>query len=502
VDGARVEVFTSPDPNAPSFGNPGQVIAASGPGVHPTEERDVAFFEVNVTHKDFFAAHQVGLVQSSTGNVLPKLIFGRNNELKEQELPSYHLTAHTHDGIIPVVELYVAMGRLIDISKELRERAEFFRQNAKLALGKSAIGFMGPVNHEIRIFGKETLLAADASKGPFSFEKKILRTTGTAYFASWKPTEDTDTDTRPGRNMVAIYDPSTKFVNRKPRQGLAQDAPINFHVFFHPSTSWFPDPGYATGPWWLDFVSRYVYGQQRSGGSKAMANQVFSSGKLNTVLIFPVGSGTRWHNDLLTQEAVMRLVHEVSYFIQRKDGDRYPLQPVGAVGISWYSSAASFAEAILKSPAPKYRSGASIREAFDLDGRIMVNNRVSEPGMVRFAALLRKWLLDDMTVRAVRSYSQLRNIFDALQDADSTVRRTNANGCLHVHSPSITALHAPIPVWSSFFSEPFDQRQPLGPNNPPTLNQGAFKGHGPDMPIHDIIPAWFLEHALSVARHD
>jgi len=499
VTGAKVDVATFPTPNASASGADFKPIAEKGAGVHPTGELDVATFEVNITHPDFMAAHQKGLVQAGQGNALPKAIFGAQNQLFEQEVPSYDLVVHTHDGGVPVVELYIALCRLLDTTSDVKARAQFFARNP--SLGKT-VEFIDPGNQAVRVFSQTGLLAADTSKGPFAFTKQLLRITGKSHYARWKPSADSLSDTRTGRPMVAIYDPSTKFTNKKPRSGLPQEQPINYHVFFHPSTSWFPDPDYPLGAWWLDMVSRYVFSPQVSGGKKAMANQIHSAGKLNTVLIFPVGSGTRWHNDLLTQDAVMRLVHEVNYFIQRRDGVRYPLQPVGAVGISAYSSAVSFITAILKSRPPRFQSGASIREVFDLDGRTMVNNRVSQAEMVRYGRLLRSWLLEDISVRAVRSYSQLKEPFDALQNADSTARLTVANGCSFVHSPSVTCLFAPLPAWSFFFTEPTDPTRPIGPDNRPTIDRDAFAGHPDFMPVHDIIPAWFLEHAMSVSRHD
>ena len=491
VTGAKVDVATFPTPNASASGSDFKTIAEKGSGVHPTDELDIATFEVNITHPGFMSAHQKGLVQAGQGAALPKAIFGAQNQLFEQEIPSYDLVVHTHDGGVPVVELYIALGRLLDNTSDAKARAAAFQLLAD------------PTNHAIRVFEKTALLAANNSKGPFAFTNRKFVMPGKSHFARWKPTPDSASDTRNGRGMVAIYDPSTKFTNKKPRTGLAQNQPINYHVFFHPSTSWFEDdPRYPLGQKWFDLVARYVFNEQRSPANKAMANQVVSAGKINTVLIFPVGSGKRWHNDLVTQDAVMRLVHEVNYFIQRRDGVRYPLQPVGAVGISAYSSAVSFLTAILKSKPPRFRSGASIREVFDLDGRTMVAGRESPAEMVKFGALLRKWLLEDIATRAVRSYNQRKEPFDALKDADSTARLTVANGCSFVHSPSVTSLHAPTPAWNFFLTEPSDPANPISATNRPTIDQDAFAGHPAFMPVHDIIPAWFLEHALSVARHD
>ncbi len=499
VNGAKVDVFTAPTVGAARASTDFKTIAATGPGVHPTGELDIAEFEVNVSHPSFFGVNQKGRVQPGAAGALPKVTFGANSALFEQELSSYDLVVHTHDGGLPVVELYIALGRLFDSTSTIATVADIFRRPPP-SLGKVP-GPLEPRDRNVHVFTKD-LLATNTARGPFDFQIKSLPPVGKSLFATWKPTPDTNSDPFPGRNMIAIYDLTNKFTKGTPKRPLVGKSPINYHIFLHPSTSWFPDPRYPTGSWWLDLVGRYVYGAQVSGIGKAMANQLHHSGKLNTVLIFPIGSGTRMHNDLTTQDAVMRLVHEVSYFIQRRAGVRYPLQPVGSVGISAFSSAISFVNSILRSPPPRIASGASIREVFDLDGRVMVNNRVSAPGMAQFAAFLRTWFLQDPRARAVRSYSQLGDNFAALQGADPSAKVTTRNGCNLLQGDSVTCLFAPLTAWTFFFTEPQDPTKPIGPGNPPKLNQAGFPNKGPDMPVHDIIPAWFLQHALSVAKHD
>ena len=87
ISGAKVEVFTAAVLNSPTSSAEFKVIAAREPGVHPTDELDIAEFEVNVSHPSFFSAHQKGRVQAAAGTPLPDAVFGAKNQLLSRNYP-------------------------------------------------------------------------------------------------------------------------------------------------------------------------------------------------------------------------------------------------------------------------------------------------------------------------------------------------------------------------------------------------------------------------------
>lgn len=238
--------------------------------------------------------------------------------------------------------------------------------------------------------------------------------------------------------------------------------PLHYHVFLHPTipASWSDD--YPFGSEYLDLVSRYVI-KPWSAGGKAMAYQNRAQYAKN-ILVFPVGDKAKGLSAIATQASMLRFLLEINYFFQRVRGATMPRMPLGGAGISAFSSAGGYVTSIL--------NGAQNARFHDKVLRFVGLFDCLGAHASAMRAKLLAWHRKGEGNRHLRIYTQKAAWQVYEQDFPSATKTTLA-GATELEEGGFTLLYAPLPFW-----------QQMKPN--------AHEGM-----LHQLFPAWFMEHAVS-----
>lgn len=238
--------------------------------------------------------------------------------------------------------------------------------------------------------------------------------------------------------------------------------PLHYHVFLHPTipAGWSDD--YPFGVDYLDLVSRYVL-KPWSAGGKAMAYQNRAQYAKN-ILVFPVGDKSNGLSAIASQASMLRFLLEINYFFQRVRGASIPRMPLGGAGISAFSSAGGYVTSIM--------NGAKDTRFHDKVLRFVGLFDCLGANASAMRSKLLAWHRKGEDNRHLRIYTQKAAWQVYEQDFPSATKTTVA-GATELEEGGFTLLYTPLAFW-----------QQMKPN--------ATEGT-----LHQLFPAWFMEHAVS-----
>ncbi len=182
--------------------------------------------------------------------------------------------------------------------------------------------------------------------------------------------------------------------------------PIHYHVFFHPSTETFgADPFNAS---YADLIRRYTLLPYSQG--KAFAQAHVSAGK-NLVFVMPVMRIGRL-GDIANQTALLRLLDEINFYIQRAAGVNVPAQPAGNLALSGFSAGLPFMFTVFAAGGKNADATFwdRVREIYSFDGIFADSAGAQETA--NCIATLKRWQQKG-SGRTIRIYTQTHS-WDAL----------------------------------------------------------------------------------------
>jgi hypothetical protein len=287
---------------------------------------------------------------------------------------------------------------------------------------------------------------------------------------------------------------------------------VGFHTFLHPDTltdSFPTDQGTWAYPkrWpYSSLVSRYLYPDMCLVYAHQLAGAT-AAGK--TVLVFPVGmGGMQWGNKFLTFDFQHRLLQEISFFLQRKDGAvawKDLNWTVGPSALSGFSAGVRFVNAIFSSfvsgqgtqRAQSYYDTV-LKEVYLFDG---VVGKVG--GSSGFQSKLLAWYRSGADNRVIRSYSQSSE-WNALVNtvAAGGTRNTMLDGW-EQHAPSGSVVYVPLDKIWKIHQNPPPPHDKLWTSGAPDPNRKT-KDYPNGMPyslehyywVHPHFPMHWVAHAL------
>lgn len=238
---------------------------------------------------------------------------------------------------------------------------------------------------------------------------------------------------------------------------------LHYHVFFHPTIPAVWSDDYPFGADYLDLVARYLL-QPWVAGGKAMAYQNRAQ-YAKSIFVFPVGDKAKGLINIATQDAMMRFLLELNYFFQRVRGASYPRMPLGGAGISAFSSAGGYLTSIINSAKNTRFHDKVLRFVgiFDCLG--------SHAAPMRQKLLA--WHRNGEANRHLRIYTQKAGWQVFEQDFATATKTTAPGGAIELESSAFTLLYAPLAFWQQ-------------------IKPGASEAA-----LHQLFPAWFMEHAVS-----
>jgi hypothetical protein len=364
------------------------------------------------------------------------------------------VTSRDGDGIN--LEVFAVLSRLSDARDEIKA-VQLTGQQKGLNLVPD------PISVEVRQFESTILNPAGTGEDRLRMSRRTLTPKGKMYYLK--------SEGYP--KLIGVYDP--RAANRQADQ--AKKTPINYHLFFHPGTFHYGNVNYPWDYKYPDTIARYLFIEPRPYIGKAMAAQ-HEAGDNESVLVFPVGSATKWFQGLNSQSSVLRLIQEINYFIQRKAGVGIPLQPVGQLALSSFSASIAFVAQIVAESRGVLMARNILREVYCFDGFFPKEAAASEAA---FFANATGWLRGDLNTRALRVYTQNSTWWNAFNQAvPGTPVATGPSGSSEAESASHSVFFAPTPFWSWY---------------PMVLPaEGLYDN------IHQLIPCWFLQHAMKLSR--
>jgi len=271
------------------------------------------------------------------------------------------------------------------------------------------------------------------------------------------------------------------------------NSPLDYHLFFHPFIPGTFSPTYPFDVDYVDLIFRYLLaplstpaGLNPSG--KQMVHQHEAVGQ-KAIFLFPVGSPKKQMGTLNTQANTLRLLQEVNYWIQRMDGVPFPLQPVGKFAMSCFSAGVRFLNAVLNGKRLPHFYDQILKEVYLFDpvfapdirqsmttAEIAAAKRVARRETAAFNRGLLRWWRTGQDNRSFRIYTQSSSYWDDLNG--STISPTLTIGPSNAkesEAARTTILFAPADnFWKSI---------------DPALDYGF---------VHQLIPALFMEHAMSL----
>ncbi len=415
----------------------------------------------------FFAANQhVKIVRPSGGSQNPSLIFTGNGF---QDLNTLKVGGNSRAGGGFNLEIYFALGQLVnarfDVEAVQNVAAKTARQIISLdKLNNPVIDFVGLT--VINPGGGtgwnqllQTAIPVDVPQGKMFYARRV------------------DIP-----KLVAIWVPDGVLVSRQRSKVDPATKPLNFHLFYHPS------PGVLSGSYpfsfaFVDLICRYLLYYKFL--HKAMVNQHHAAG-VNNILVFPVGSPTKWNGGLGGQSSILRLLQEVAFFVQRMDRIPIPMQTVGKCAVSGFSASGSFVNQAMAFENAHFDQKV-LREIYGFDLRGVTSTD--------FAASVRAWRArnakKDSEPRKFRIYTTVDSWLTAHQGVDPGAGAfSGAGGSRELAGPNSSVVLLPVsPFWTTLNPAVTGDGKPAGTSAYQTF-QPVFDD------VHQIIPALFMEHAL------
>jgi len=385
-----------------------------------------------------------------------------------------NVDAHTR-GKDHNVEVFVVLGQLRDAAKQPSIAATF---NPLLPFKPQSVPSVATPILDPKGTGPATINATVSSITPG----------GKMFFA-----ERVDAP-----KLIGIYRPARFGIH--PTEN-PQDSPLDYHLFFHPTIK--PDSFPPSAPYpfdpstYLNLIVRYMFSPLLKAPAtpmpgifdlidswgKQMIYQHEAAGQ-KAIFLFPVGGLTQQMGTLNSQANTLRLLQEVNYWIQRMDGVPFPLQPVGKLAMSCFSAGVRFLQPIL--------NGRRIPSFHD---RKLSEIYLFDPV---FAANLHKGMTPEQKRRALEDAAKERVAFN--RGLVAWWRRGNSGRSFRLYTQSAAwrgDLHpfqvSPTETLAAGARESEDAHSTI------LLSPPAFwKTIGSLSEVHQYIPAFFMEHAISL----
>ena len=370
------------------------------------------------------------------------------------------------------VEAYFVLGQLTDAQSQVDAIAK--NAAAPVPLTASTVPVMQ--------FSKLILAAAGTSGwSRFAHTVANIPAPGKLFFAA-----------RLGLpSLVAIFVPDGVVVPPTSDRNDASFKPLNIHLFLGPSTD---NPGnqstsYPYDRYYIDLVFRYLFNFRYLG--KNLVNQQAASGK-TPILIFPIPDRKVWFNRINSQGALLELIYEVRFFIQRMFDVPYPNQPVGKLALSGFSTSGQYvSQALVHTNDFFHHNLLTEVYGFDLRGATAAG----------FAHNLKSWF-NASSGKNFRIYTQLDDWYNATKNIDPTATTTaGGDGAALTQGNQSSVVHLPFfYFWNKLNTEtgqPADF-QNLAPFDYQIFRSGTGRSGQDD--VHQLFPSLFVEHALSQAN--
>jgi hypothetical protein len=403
-----------------------------------------------------------------------------------QSVNARNLEAHTRGDDTNVV-VNLVLGHLKDAKSKVEE-----------VLSQRGMRPLSITAHHIRDLERELL--RPTGRGWDRFRHTVKRDQmpdGQLFFAQRQ--------TAP--KLVAIYQPSQRFNTFQNGGRSPADAPIPYHVFFHPSTAKkeFPIKEYPFHTSYISIARRYMLDEQSFAIGKAMIHQQFVSGK-RPVLVFPIGSPTESFGSIPRQSDLLRLLQETNYWLQRMAGIDYPAHPVGKCAVSAFSAGGEALQTTLTSTFAPFDEH-HLREIYAFDV-------YSPDDVTGVCANFARWFRRGAADRKLRIYTQdhrwLTQMQAVLPRGTTTTGPSNA---IEEQTSSSTLLFDPARrFWNDMGDEagvrPELGRLDLVPGRisraeleaAETMKNGFDKLHRSKyFEVHQMHPTLFMTHALKLS---
>lgn len=446
----------------PGMGN--QVAQPAGPDgtyeVQIPNEADIIIVTVEKP-PSFFPANQHLKIVRGTGSQTPTLIFTGNGF---QELNTLRVGGNSRAGVDFNLEIYFALGQLVNARAEV----EAVQRSAPDRIA------IDPFRNPVIDFTGLTVANQSASAGWNQLVQAAIpgNDPGGKMFYARRVEIPT---------LIGIWVPAGVLVSRQRNNVDPATKPLNFHIFYHPS------PGVLSGSYpfsfaFVDLICRYLFFYRFQ--HKAMVNQHSAAG-VNNIFVFPVGHPSKWNGGLGGQNSLLRLLQEVAFFVQRMDRIPIPLQKVGKCAVSGFSAAGPLVNSAMTLQNPHFDQNV-LREIYGFDLR-QVDPQI-------FANSLTAWrgrnATKDKDPRKFRIYTT----DDSWFGPNAQVERTAATfaglaGSRESAGVNSSVVLLPLQFWASLNPTVTGDGQPEA--------SSAYQVFTPDFgPVHQMIPALFMEHAL------
>lgn len=324
--------------------------------------------------------------------------------------------------------------------------------------------------------------------------------------------------------LVAMWVPKPILdeVKKWPGAGDARALPV--HLFFHPNIpadkAWRGSYPFSTV--YIDLVARYMLlpfvlpvPPNIFQPNKALVHQATVSGK-STIVVLPVGSQReQFGTAFLKQSSVHLLLHDLVYFLQRRLGVPMPvvINPVAQLTVSAFSAGIRFLAQVLEGREAKKGGDDTffnrvLKEVYVFDGVFSGPSGAAELGT--FTDALRAWFRGGSEGRVLRVYTQHDEWLTKLAAQIGAVTVSGRDGARE-HSGAASASAALMTReffhqfvlsknsnWDVIVEGAARQALKLPENKGKTLDD--MKKHILYNFAHQLIPGWFLEHALSVSK--
>jgi hypothetical protein len=413
----------------------------------------------------FFPANQHVKIVRGTGSQNPSLIFTGNGF---QELNTIKVGGNSRGGGDFNLEIYFALGQLVNA----RADVEAVQNAAEKTPSK--ILTLDPFNNPIIDFTGLTVVNQSAQGGWNQLIQTAIPVNvpgGKMFYARRVEIP----------NLIAIWVPDGVLFSRQRDKVDPTTKPLNFHIFYHPS------PGVLQGKYpfsfaFVDLICRYLFYYKNL--HKAMVNQHSAAG-VNNIFVFPVGHPSKWNGGLGGQNSLLRLLQEVAFFVQRMDRIPIPLQKVGKCAVSGFSAAGPLVSQAM-TPENGHFDQNVLREIYGFDLR--------QVDPQTFANSLTAWrsrnAAKDAEPRKFRIYTTDDSWFGPNANVDRAAATfSGAASSRESAGGNSSVVLLPLTFWASL------NPTVTGDGKPAALS--AYQVFTPDFkPVHQMIPALFMEHAL------
>ena len=283
--------------------------------------------------------------------------------------------------------------------------------------------------------------------------------------------------------LIGVYVPKEVLSDLNTNKWIPFSTPLHFHVNYHPPPPYGDQYPYGAG--YIRLLYRYMLGYPAfAKRSKGMVNQHFVAGK-KWIFVFPVGRADKWFGTSPQQKNLLRLLQEVSHWLQRFIGLSLAMQRPGRVAISAFSKAADCLDQILSSTSDEFEID-HLREIYGFDP-------IPAAGATASCQRMATWLAADTANRRLRIYTQQDAWRSHLKAKFSDFNESpGPDGTRECHSNCASVVCVPAPMWAAIHRDVMwtvDGQNPSYENSPDEY-----------WDVHQIIPQLFMEHALKASN--